>query len=216
MALVTLSVYDIKHPSNDNITSAVSRVNAFTRDAIGVGGIFHGAIEVFGDEYSFGYCERGTGVYRCDPRANNAYVYRESVGLGITSLSPSAVRAKVASLRASWPGSSYDVLGRNCNHFCHALCAELGCEGPPAWLNAFANGAHRTRVGVEHARASAEKAMEEARRAVSDAIAWAFASTDDDLEECEKEKTTSEGSSAYASGSDGETTKVNGEAREND
>jgi deubiquitinase DESI2 len=172
MALVTLNVYDIKHPSNPSVTTAVESLNSFTRHALNVGGIFHGAVEVFGDEYSFGYCDHGSGVYRCEPKRNSAYTYRESVALGVTSLSPTRVAAAVATLRARWSGASYDALGRNCNHFCEALTEALGCEGPPGWLNAFANGANKTRMGVEHVRSATEHAFEEAGRAVSSAFRW--------------------------------------------
>ena len=82
MALVTLSVYDIKHAENARISSAVTSLNTLTRNALNVGGIFHGGVEVFGDEWSFGYCPEGSGVYRCNPRMNPMYEYRESVPLG--------------------------------------------------------------------------------------------------------------------------------------
>ena len=49
MALVTLSVYDIKHPGNEGVTSAVASLNALTRDGLRLGGIFHCGVEVYGD-----------------------------------------------------------------------------------------------------------------------------------------------------------------------
>jgi hypothetical protein len=60
---------------------------------MGIGGVFHGAVEVEGWEWSYGYCERGTGVYRCRPRGNPMYKFRESVELGRTSLTRSQARA---------------------------------------------------------------------------------------------------------------------------
>lgn len=172
MALVALSVYDIKHPENEHVTTAVASLNALTRDGLRLGGIFHGGVEVYGEEWSFGYCERGTGVYRCAPRANPVYAYRESVPLGVTALSPARVAATVATMRAAWAGDSYDVLGRNCNHFCEALCEALGCEGPPKWLNSFAKNAHGVRGGLEFAREATERAMRDARDGISDAWTW--------------------------------------------
>ena len=109
MALVTLSVYDIKHAESAHITSAVTSLNTFTRDALNVGGIFHGGVEIFGDEWSFGYCPQGTGVYRCAPKKNPMYAYRESVPLGVTSLSPARAAACVSALRATWMGRDYDL-----------------------------------------------------------------------------------------------------------
>jgi len=172
MALVTLSVYDIKHAENARVSSAVTSLNTLTRNALNVGGIFHGGVEVFGDEWSFGYCPDGTGVYRCEPRRNPMYEYRESVPLGVTSLSPARASAAVAALRAAWRGRDYEVLERNCNHFCEALCEALGCEGPPAWLNAFANNARAARGAYRDAASVAERAYESAVSGVADAWAW--------------------------------------------
>ncbi|ABO98565.1 predicted protein, partial [Ostreococcus lucimarinus CCE9901] len=172
MALVTLSVYDIKHAENARISSAVTSLNTLTRNALNVGGIFHGGVEVFGDEWSFGYCPEGSGVYRCNPRMNPMYEYRESVPLGVTSLSPARASAAVAALRAQWRGSDYEVLERNCNHFCEALCEALGCEGPPEWLNAFANNANKARGAYQSAVSGVESAYESAVSGVAGAWAW--------------------------------------------
>jgi hypothetical protein len=172
MALVTLSVYDIKHAENARISSAVTSLNTLTRNALNVGGIFHGGVEVFGDEWSFGYCPEGSGVYRCNPRMNPMYEYRESVPLGVTSLSPARASAAVAALRARWRGSDYEVLERNCNHFCEALCEALGCEGPPEWLNAFANNANKARGAYQSAVSGVESAYESAVSGVAGAWAW--------------------------------------------
>ena len=48
------------HASHAN--EAIKTLNRFTRDTFGLGGIFHGAVEVNGEEWSFGYCPYGTGV----------------------------------------------------------------------------------------------------------------------------------------------------------
>ena len=62
MSLVTLHVYDITNTQYDTANAAIQGLNRFTKDTLGAGGIFHGAVEVNGDEWSFGYCDRGTGV----------------------------------------------------------------------------------------------------------------------------------------------------------
>lgn len=73
----------------------IMRINNVTRD-IGWGGVFHGAIEVYGQEWSFGYCEPGSGVYACAAKKNVMYSYRESVYLGTCSMSKDAVRMALA------------------------------------------------------------------------------------------------------------------------
>ena len=61
------SVYDITNTPHSHMNEAIKTLNRFTRDTFGLGGIFHGAVEVNGEEYSFGYCPYGTGV--CSPAA---------------------------------------------------------------------------------------------------------------------------------------------------
>lgn len=89
--LVTLHVYDVTNTSSENTNTGIIRLNTFTRAYCGVGGVFHGGIEVQGAEWSYGFCENGSGVYCCVPKQNPMYTYRESVPLGSTSLSPSQV-----------------------------------------------------------------------------------------------------------------------------
>ncbi|KAI4988288.1 hypothetical protein ZWY2020_029918 [Hordeum vulgare] len=44
--------------------------------------------DVYGDEeWSFGYCENGNGVFSCPPGKNPMYTFRESIVLGKTSCS---------------------------------------------------------------------------------------------------------------------------------
>jgi hypothetical protein len=66
MSLVTLHVYDITNTQYETANAAIQGLNRFTKDTLGAGGIFHGAVEVNGDEWSYGYCDRGTGVSSCD------------------------------------------------------------------------------------------------------------------------------------------------------
>lgn len=185
---VTLNVYDVAPPSSSAqgqqqhqqhhtqypSSSAlptdtapplplISRINGLGRVA-GFGGVFHGGIAIDGKEYAFGYCERGTGVYATRPKANPLYTYRESVDLGQTRLAPDEVAALVRRLRDEWPGNGYDLLRRNCCHFCGALARELGVEQPPAWLNRLANAGEVTATAAAEAAAVARSAMAEASR----------------------------------------------------
>ncbi|CAI7850489.1 unnamed protein product, partial [Closterium sp. NIES-53] len=94
--------------------------------------------QVFGEEWSFGYCERGSGVFSCRPKTNPYYSYRETVDMGETKLSAKRAGQVIAEMSVQWPGESYDMLGRNCNHFCDELCVKLGVGPIPAWVNRFA------------------------------------------------------------------------------
>ena len=172
MSLVTLHVYDITNTQYEAANTAIQNLNRFTKDALGAGGIFHGAVEVNGDEWSYGYCDRGTGVYCCRPRGNTAYTYRESIPLGVTSLSPARVRSVIAVLQVQWPGAAYDLLARNCNHFCQAFAEMIGVGPAPAWVNRFAHQADATVNAVTYARDQTRAVVEEISLAATAATHW--------------------------------------------
>eukprot|EP01024_Parvocaulis_polyphysoides_P007473 TRINITY_DN12225_c0_g1_i2.p2 TRINITY_DN12225_c0_g1~~TRINITY_DN12225_c0_g1_i2.p2 ORF type:complete len:234 (-),score=14.94 TRINITY_DN12225_c0_g1_i2:220-822(-) len=144
MAQVRLHVYDVTNLESENMNSAITTVNGVTRQ-LGLGGAFHGAVEIYGWEWSFGFCERGTGVYRCLPKSNTMYSYRETVELGNTNLTPQEVQILLRRLGVTWPGNSYDLLTRNCCHFCQDFVGQLGLEHKfPHWVNRMAYGANVT------------------------------------------------------------------------
>lgn len=47
-------------------------------------------------------------------------------------------------LKVEWPGRSYNLLNRNCCHFCEDICHQLGIGPVPGWLNRFASGVEAT------------------------------------------------------------------------
>jgi hypothetical protein len=53
------------------------------------------------------------------------YTYRESVVLGQTSFPNFEVNQILRELSREWPGNSYDLLSKNCNHFCDEFCERL-------------------------------------------------------------------------------------------
>ena len=161
MSLVTLHVYDITNTQYEAANASIQGLNRFTKDILGAGGIFHGAVEVNGDEWSFGYCDRGSGVYCCRPRGNTGYTYRESIPLGVTALSPARVRNILGALQAAWQGHEYDLLARNCNHFCEAFAEMLGVGSLPPWVNRFASQADATVAAVNYASEQTQKFAED-------------------------------------------------------
>jgi len=53
------------------------------------------------------------------------YTFRESIVLGKTNFSIFKVNQILRELSREWPGSSYDLLAKNCNHFCDEFCERL-------------------------------------------------------------------------------------------
>ncbi|KAG1679092.1 hypothetical protein FOA52_000447 [Chlamydomonas sp. UWO 241] len=133
---VRLNVYDVSHPYG----GLVAGLNSLGRLA-GVGGAFHGALEVDGLEWSFGHADSGSGVYSFEPRQNPNFHFRETVELGRCTLSLPHLKAVLRALRDTWDGRAYGKLTRNCNHFCEEAAAALGVSPPPVWLNRLAGSA---------------------------------------------------------------------------
>ena len=81
--------------------------------------MFHGAIEIHGVEWSFGWADKGfTGVFDCQPTTNELHRHRETIELGWTWMGSKETRSLIRDLEHEWMGPSYDFLRRNCCHFC--------------------------------------------------------------------------------------------------
>ncbi|XVF50869.1 hypothetical protein PTKIN_Ptkin04bG0138400 [Pterospermum kingtungense] len=140
MTEVRLHIYDVTNSGSDKTNTTILQINKIFKDGIGLGGIFHSAVQVHGDdEWSFGFCEQGSGVFNCPSGQNPMYTYRESMVLGRTNFSKFKVNQILRELSREWPGSSYDLLSKNCNHFCDEFCERLGVQKLPGWVNRFAN-----------------------------------------------------------------------------
>ncbi|CAH8355589.1 unnamed protein product [Eruca vesicaria subsp. sativa] len=110
---------------------------------------------VYGDEeWSYGFCEQGTGVFSCPSSKNPMYTYREKIVLGRTACSTYMVNQILRELSKEWPGQSYDLLSKNCNHFCDVLCEVLGVPKLLGWVNRFA---HAGDTALEVAGAEVEQ-----------------------------------------------------------
>ncbi|KAH1233502.1 DeSI-like protein [Glycine max] len=136
MTDVVLHIYDVTNSGSEKTNSTIVQINKIFKDGIGLGGIFHSAVQVFGDdEWSFGFCEQGTGVFSCPSGKNPMYTYRESIVLGKTNFSIFKLNQILRELSREWPGSSYDLLSKNCNHFCDEFCERLGVPKLPGKHN---------------------------------------------------------------------------------
>lgn len=124
---VKLNLYDLGG------LAVSQRLNNILR-SVGVGGVFHCGVEIFGREYSFGYADDvRSGVYECVPRQCPNHSYRESVDLGLCTFSMAEVELLANRLSESWPARSYSTLDRNCIHFCEVFCKELEVDAIPGW-----------------------------------------------------------------------------------
>ncbi|CAE7351504.1 unnamed protein product [Symbiodinium sp. CCMP2592] len=148
-ASVSVHIYDVTG------NGAVQQLNQVFR-AAGTGA-FHAGVEVYGREYSFGYCDGGSGIFDCEPKECSSHSYREAVDMGFTALSSDEVRSVLGRLALDWPGTGYDLLRRNCCSFCNVLCIELGVGPMPAWVsNLAAAGASLSDAAENLRRRAAE------------------------------------------------------------
>lgn len=105
-------------------------------------------------------------MYSCAPKGNPNYTFRESIPLGVTAVSAAQFRRSIEGLQDEWQGWTYDLLSRNCNHFCEALVEILGVGPLPAWVNRFA-------INADYALETSQTALSEVKkiwRTASDSI----------------------------------------------
>lgn len=163
-ALVCLSVYNV------GWSSQVRHLNTVCHP-VGTG-VYHCAVEVYGLEYSFGFCQKGSGVFYCNPRRCSAHSFRESIVVGETSLDERDVLDLIKLLRQDWQGAGYNILSRNCCHFSDELCRWLGVGAVPNWVKNMAG----TGVAIARTRRSLSACCKKLcvcarRRRLSDAAA---------------------------------------------
>jgi len=130
---VTVNIYDLHGTGS----ALFKNMNVLLR-AAGTGA-FHAGVEVFGQEWSFGYRESSrSGVYCTAPRESELHSYRESIFMGETRLGRHEVERLIQMMSTRWKGDTYDMLSRNCCHFCDELCMKLDVDPLPDWLNSLA------------------------------------------------------------------------------
>lgn len=132
---VLLNIYDVGE------SKTIGRINAAS-SALG-GGVYHGAVELFGQEWSFGFTEEGSGICRCVPRGASCHSYRCTVPMGRTKLSEAEVAKVLRKMEVEWRGTDYHLLKRNCLDFSSAFCTALGCGRIPSWVDRYGRTAEK-------------------------------------------------------------------------
>jgi hypothetical protein len=125
-----------------HLSESWKQTNRIASELLGFGGAFHAAIEVFGDEYSYG-CE---GVRRGIPRCDPEHVYHRSILMGETDYTHEELQDLIKELEREWPGDDYDMFRRNCCNFSSFLSEELVDVPIPAWVNRLAQIASNSEI----------------------------------------------------------------------
>merc|ERR1712086_249160 len=137
----------------------IGKLNEFTRDTLSSGGVFHAAVEAYGDcEWSFGMTGEGSGVYSSPPMGDQQHAYRETIEMGNTDMSQEDYRQLLAMMMHDWQGPDYNVLNRNCCSFSEAAGAKA--REPDAKYNVSETAAKKAAEAKEAASKAASKLSE--------------------------------------------------------
>ncbi|CAL5039000.1 unnamed protein product [Urochloa decumbens] len=102
-------------------------------------GIFHSAVEVHGSEYSFGAHDYpSSGVFEVEPKNCPGFIYRCTIFIGRTSMSPMEFREFIQRMASEYHGDTYHLISKNCNHFTDDLSTRLTGKPIPGWVNRLA------------------------------------------------------------------------------
>ncbi|CAD7938007.1 unnamed protein product [Amoebophrya sp. A25] len=162
--MVYVNCYHVKVGEYFNFSGLNSLFDFFGFDNFGA---YHVGIEVYGDEWQYGYCEEGHGISRVRPRISRDHIYAESIPIGQTRYSRREVQKMLQSMQIDWLGGEYDLNGKNCVDFARALSARLLYDtdlgGSPLRGAALASGGMSPAAAKEKAsRAAAQRADGEA------------------------------------------------------
>ncbi|KAI3823538.1 hypothetical protein L1987_04977 [Smallanthus sonchifolius] len=102
-------------------------------------GVYHSGVQVHGVEYAFGAHEHSTtGIFEVEPKKCPGFTFRKSILIGRTDYDPREVRSFIEKLATEFTGNSYNLITRNCNHFCNDMCLRLTKRAIPSWVNRLA------------------------------------------------------------------------------
>ena len=115
-----------------------------------------------------------SGVQRVAPRSGGGIgsaTFREAIVVGSVRLSRKALEGKLAQLTRGWTRGSYDLLGRNSNHFSDEICRAIAGRPAPEWVNCTTQRGSAIRDSVASAARRADAAVNAAVVTVVMAVA---------------------------------------------
>jgi hypothetical protein len=142
--LVTLHIYELGAGQCQALNGILKTCGA---------GAVHCGVEVFGVEWTFAESEdvhcnspslkknqwvwpngMDTGVVCCRPMEFAGHTYSSSLSMGCAFISRVHVGTLINVLQRQWQSADYDLLMRNCCHFCDEFCVRLGVGHIPPWV----------------------------------------------------------------------------------
>ncbi|KAI9076018.1 hypothetical protein K1719_042034 [Acacia pycnantha] len=102
-------------------------------------GVYHSGVQVHGVEYAFGAHEYSTtGIFEGEPRRCDGFTFRKTILIGKTDMGADEVRRVMEELAGEYKGNTYNLITKNCNHFCNDACIRFTGNSIPNWVNRLA------------------------------------------------------------------------------
>ena len=146
---IVIHVYDLlpvcmrKHVIHSPIHTNHLKSGAFASTLWFLGSsLLHTGVVIRSREYAYGGHDRPgvSGVYWTKPRLEPpGGRFRCELRHGFTSRSEEEIEIIVRDVSQEFPGTSYNLLSNNCNHFTSYLCSRLTSNPAPSWLNRAAS-----------------------------------------------------------------------------
>ncbi|XP_059299689.1 deSI-like protein At4g17486 isoform X1 [Lycium ferocissimum] len=102
-------------------------------------GVYHSGVQVHEVEYAFGAHEYPTtGIFEGEPKKCEGFIFRKTILIGWTEKTTEEVRGVMEELADKYKGNAYNLITKNCNHFCSDACVKLTSNPIPSWVNRLA------------------------------------------------------------------------------
>ncbi|KAK8085637.1 hypothetical protein PG997_006908 [Apiospora hydei] len=104
--------------------------------------LLHTGVVINGREYAYGGHDHPntTGVYWTAPQTvPPGGTFKMEILQGFTFAPQHEIDQIIKSTSEDFPGTAYNLLTKNCNHFTQSLCERLTGQKGPAWLNRAAS-----------------------------------------------------------------------------
>ncbi|KAK6120506.1 hypothetical protein DH2020_045764 [Rehmannia glutinosa] len=94
---------------------------------------------IHGVEYAFGAHEYPTtGIFEDEPKHCDGFTFRKSILIGWTNMTRGEIGGVMEELSEKYRGNAYNLITKNCNHFCNDACIRLTGNPIPNWVNRLA------------------------------------------------------------------------------
>ncbi|KAL8230417.1 hypothetical protein R6Q57_000195 [Mikania cordata] len=155
-------------------------------------GVYHSGVQVHGVEYAFGCHEQeSTGIFEGEPKQCEGFTFRKQILIGWTEKDLREVRGIMDDLAEDYKGISYNLITKNCNHFCNDVCVRLTGKSIPRWINRLARigflcnciipaSISSTKVGIEDNKVCTEEETRKLKSSCSRSTSTSSSSPESD------------------------------------